>query len=66
MERETNPMPKFDLFPKLSKVCKFFTQLITIYEHPVPPFMSDHFNKGPAPIEKEVTGSVDLYYEDIH
>lgn len=43
MEKDPNPMPHIDLFPRLGKLAHF------LFDHITSPGLSDHANRGGGP-----------------
>lgn len=43
MEKDKNPFPEFDLFPKLDRAARFIKRLLTPLPIEAPDFMSEHY-----------------------
>lgn len=50
MEADKNPIPKIDLFPRITRVGRALGRLLTPLPTEAPDFMSDHY-RGEVPVE---------------
>lgn len=46
METDKNPMPRMDLFPRLTKVGAFLGRLVSFLPKEAPLYMSEHYRPG--------------------
>lgn len=56
MESDKNPMPRLDLFPRITRVCHF------IFDHLQSPGLSDHNTGGGPMLDRELYEQQELDY----
>lgn len=59
MEADPNPMPRFDLFPRLTRLAHF------LLDHIQSPGLSDHARGGGPALDSELYDQLELPYGDI-
>lgn len=63
METDRNPLPKVDLFPRVSRVARSIGRAASFFPTEAPDFMSDHYHGRPVKTEAE---QLQLDYEVGH
>ena len=54
MEADKNPMPAFDLFPRLHRVASFLGRAVSFLPTQAPDHMSNHYRGGAAMLDREL------------
>lgn len=54
MEADKNPMPQFDLFPRLKRVGEVVVRFLSFNPAEAPDYMSNHYRGGAAMLDREL------------
>lgn len=54
MEADKNPFPQFDLLPRVARVGRFLSRVVSFLPLEAPNHMSDHYRGGAALLDREL------------